>query len=150
MPPGTSLPSALDVLKSKEVIATSLPSIETTERFRSTIDQGKLARICRNVTKSEDLDQHLVIVTDRAITPPPGFRYIIWDDVPDLDATIVSVATLDPLYWRNSEPGRVMTIKNCLRNAMLSITGGLLGLHECNNDECFMCEDVDSADRWIS
>jgi predicted Zn-dependent protease len=87
-----------------------------------------------------------VIVTDRAITPPPGFRYVIWDEVPRYNATVVSAATLDPHYWRNPAAGRVMTIKNRLRSAALSITGRLLGLHACTNDECFMCGDVDSAD----
>jgi hypothetical protein len=88
-----------------------------------------------------------VIVTDLAITPPPDWRYVIWDVVPG--CAVVSLATLDPFYWAMSvdEEERTRVIKRRARAACLSIVGTLLGLSRCENERCYLFAGVDSALR---
>ena len=90
---------------------------------------------------------NLVVVTDRPIQPPTGFRYLIWDAVPG--GVAVSVATLDPKYWR--EPAdlgeRQRAVKRRLRAALCSVFGTTVGLVRCDNPWCFLYADVDRVTR---
>jgi hypothetical protein len=88
-------------------------------------------------------DGVLMIVTDREIVPPEGWRYIISDDV--RGTTVVSVAPLDPYYWRDPDPSRIWTIKKRLRNVLLSCTGVALGFQRCDNPSCYLNGMVDSV-----
>lgn len=47
----------------------------------------------------------MIVVFDHEITPPSGWRYIIWDGaMPD---SVVSVAPTDPLYWSEKNDNRL-------------------------------------------
>jgi hypothetical protein len=89
-----------------------------------------------------------LIVTDIELQPPPDWRYIIWDSFPS--GAVVSIATLDPAYWREpdrSETHRVRAVKKRARAACISVVGSLIGLHRCSNPECFLFSEVDSLVR---
>jgi hypothetical protein len=85
----------------------------------------------------------LLVVTDFEITPPAGWRYIIWDDVNGTE--VVSTAPVDPRYWRMAEDQRVAVIKHRVRTACLSVIGDWLGLTPCENETCFLYSDVESS-----
>ena len=105
------------------------------------IDQEQFARRLREVVPGEE---SVVTVTDAEITPPPEWRYVIWESFDSGDA-VISFAPLDPKYWGDRDPDRVNTIKRRVRAALLGVTGGLLGLEECDNTRCFLYKNVDSV-----
>ena len=88
-----------------------------------------------------------MLVTDVELTPPPDWRYIIWDTFPL--GCVVSLAPLDPRYWGERMPHdeRVGTIKRRARAAMLAIVGALVGLQRCANDRCYLFADINSVLR---
>ena len=113
-------------------------------RFARTVDQDQLASMIRSGLPRELADHKLLIVTDQEITPPPDWRYVIWDRV--TGGYVVSVAPTDPQYWSEPTSHRVAAIKHRVRTACLSIVGPLLGLPRCHNSSCFLFADVTSTD----
>jgi hypothetical protein len=141
--------SALDVLASENIqpMPKKLRATET-----SIVDQSDLAETVREVIH-ESSQSRMMIVTDRAIMPPADWRYIIWDEVrpteleslPPPPMAVLSLAPLDPLYWREPHDNRVPTIKARARAAALSITGSMLGIESCSDRSCFMFKPVSSV-----
>ena len=86
-----------------------------------------------------------MLVTDQELTPPKGWRYIIWDEIQS--GTAISIAPTDPVYWRYSDENRVAIIKHRIRTAGLSVAGTFLGLKRCEEENCFLYDDVDSVTR---
>jgi predicted Zn-dependent protease len=144
--PGGELQSALELLRQNEVRSSAAPSAELSpDSRRRTYDQTRLGAIIRKMVDPQLSGDHLMIVTDRPITPPPKWRYIIWENDPNTNTSVISTAPLDPDYWRDRDPHRVLTVKTRTRNAALSITGELIGLERCENPSCFLFDDVDSV-----
>ncbi len=140
--------SAIDLLDPRTIrpISKQLRAEEA-----AVIDQHQLVAAVRDVT-DEMSDAPMLIVTDRAIIPPRDWRYIIWDaagsiwsDTVSPPAVALSVAPLDPRYWRESETDRIATIKSRARAAALSITGSMLGIGRCADRACFMFNPVSSV-----
>jgi hypothetical protein len=117
-----------------------------------TFDQWKLAAGTRDKVLRERIGAAaatvpLMIVTDRPITPPENWRYIIWESWPETAPinAVISAAPLDPNYWGDSNPDRISIIKDRVRTAALSVCGEFLGFEGCQNPRCFLCEQVDSV-----
>jgi predicted Zn-dependent protease len=143
--PGVQVQTGLNLLKHDQVLSSLGPSAELSLGRRRTYDQAQLAAVIRKLVDPNDSGDHLMIITDRPITPPAKWRYIIWEIDRKPNTSVISVAPLDPEYWRDKDPNRVMRIKTRTRNAVLSITGELIGLEHCDNPACFMFDDVDSV-----
>lgn len=92
-------------------------------------------------------DATSVVLTDLPITPPPEWRYIIWDSAPN--GSVISCAPLDPAYWTTAvdEQTRIETTKKRALAATLCVIGSLLGLGRCSNERCFMFGNIDSVRR---
>lgn len=125
---------------------------EVTGSSTRTFDQNRLAAAVRErIGDQHDVhsSEPMLIVTDRPITPPPHWRYIIWEIVTDpvtkAQTGVVSAAPLDPAYWREHRPDRTAIVKHRVRAAGLGVIGNLLGLKECENPSCYMYSDVDSV-----
>jgi hypothetical protein len=86
----------------------------------------------------------LFIVTDHSITPPEGWRYIIWDGT-ETDDAVASIVPLDPETWGIDDKNRMATIKHRIRTACLSSIGQFLGLATCRTPTCFLKKPVDSV-----
>jgi predicted Zn-dependent protease len=143
--PGGPLRSALDRPRQSQILSSSGPLAELLKSHRRIYDQSRLAAIVRQLVDPEGSEDHLMIVTDLSITPPANWRYMIWETDPNTNTSVISVAPLDPEYWREKDPERIMRIKVRARNAALSITGELIGLGRCDNPTCFLTDDVDSV-----
>ncbi|MGE3145711.1 MAG: hypothetical protein AB7K35_09005 [Pseudorhodoplanes sp.] len=141
---GSRVTSALDVLRPAEVIATREQEQAVGGPYGRVIEQARLTEVVRRMIGCSDLPVPLMIVTDRAITPPPEWRYVIWAATSSLDS-VLSVAPLDPNFWRERDPHRIQTVKNRARSAALSITGVHLAIARCDNPECVMFGNVDSV-----
>ena len=141
---GKQVTSALDVLRPTEVIATRDQERAAVGPYGRVIEQAKLTEVVRQMIGCSNLPVPLMIVTDRAITPPPEWRYVIWAGTSNIDS-VLSVAPLDPNFWRERDPHRILTIKRRARSAALSITGEHLGIRRCDNPECVMFANVDSV-----
>ena len=139
---GEQVQTAPDLPKHEQVLSFGLS--ELLQSSRRTYDQRQLARIVRRLI-DPGLRDHLMIITDRPITPPRKWRYIIWETISKTKASVISAAPLDPEYWRDRDPDRVMRIKTRTRNAAISITGELIGLQRCANPTCFLFDNVDSV-----
>src|SRR6185436_8455621 len=111
------------------------------QRSGKLIDQERLARQLRSEIPAEG---NIITITDAEITPPPEWRYIIWESFDSGDA-VISFAPLDPKYWGDPDPDRINTIKRRVRAALLGVTGSFLGLEECDNTRCFLYSNVDSV-----
>jgi len=135
--------TALDLLKND--LSSSGRSAELSRSRRRTYDRTQLAAIIRKLVDAEGSGDHLMIITDRPITPPGNLRYIIWETDPNTHTSVISVSPLDPEYWREEDPKRLLRIKIRTRNAALSIIGELIGLERCDNPACFLFDDVDSV-----
>lgn len=133
--------AALDVLQSKEF--KPIPKAATDDQERRLVEAGDLAKMVRGLIGRGD-ELPMLIVTDRPLRPPPGWRYMIWKTLENRTG-VLSVAPLDPLYWRESDPERIMTIKSRLRSAALAVTGDMLGLDQCSDRNCVMFRPVDSV-----
>jgi hypothetical protein len=95
-------------------------------------------------------DAPLLLVMDQELTPPPDWRYIIYDNC--RAGVVVSIAPIDPHYWHEPPENRVASIKHRVRAACCSALGGLLGLERCDNPSCMLFESVESVsnlDRMI-
>jgi len=131
-----------DVPQDRERVTATIPPTAVAGPSPKTYDQNKLAlEVRRHLNLGASAD-NLLIVTDRPITPPEGWRYIIWEITSG--AGVISTATVDPNYWRDSEPNRIARIKHRTRSAAITITGCQLGLSRCENPGCYMFDDVDS------
>jgi len=140
---GKAVDDALMQLSPAQRVEKAVSSKDSTGRFRRTCDQRKLGQVVRDLIGIGPDAGLLFIVTDREITPPPEWRYIIWDDFEG--GAVVSMVPTDPKYWRHPDPGRIATIKHRVRTAALSITGQFLGLERCENPGCFLYADVGSV-----
>jgi hypothetical protein len=115
-------------------------------RYSKTVDHEKLGEVVTLALRTNNKPNHVLIVTDQELTPPPKWRYVIWH----YDGTIasISLAPLDPRYWGESAdslpPSRVGIIKQRIRVAGLSIVGAWLGLQRCEHPGCFMFGPIDS------
>jgi predicted Zn-dependent protease len=145
---GGASEDALGRLGQAERRQTQLPGIaEIQGLYKKTYDYEKLVKLVREVIQEQGSgSSKLLIVTDCELTPPKDWPYIIWDYEPaDGGGAVVSVAPIDPKYWRDPDPNRLSTIKHRVRTAGLSVTGEMLGLRLCNNPGCFLYKNVDSA-----
>jgi hypothetical protein len=119
-------------------------------QFTQTIDQRKLADAIReSLDPSLPADMKFCLVTDQELTPPPEWRYLIWDDCSTdrLAGGVASLAPIDPAYWRIRDPWRVARIKHRIRTACLSMVAECSGSERCDDTKCFLFMDVESADR---
>jgi hypothetical protein len=115
------------------------------------VDQNRLyAAVCDVIDQTSGVP--MLIVTDRAIVPPAGWRYIIWDAAGEPwsetvmpRSIVLSAAPLDPLYWRETDADRIATVKSRARAAALSITGSMLAIKRCKDRDCFMFNPVSSV-----
>lgn len=117
-------------------------------RYIGTVDQGSIADRVREavgVPPDSGALHALLIVVDEELTPPEGYRYLIWETRPATRDAIVSIVPTDPNYWREEVSDRVAVIKERVRVACLSAVGELLGFERCDNPRCFLCEDVYSV-----
>lgn len=114
-------------------------------RYSNTCDQQRLAELVSEQLGSAESGDLRLIVTDQEMTPPKGWSYIIWDGIPH--GAMVSIAPIDPRYWREDEADRINVIKHRVRTALLCATGQLLGFERCENEHCFLFSDVDSVVR---
>ncbi|HKB14596.1 MAG TPA: hypothetical protein VKF62_00945, partial [Planctomycetota bacterium] len=94
----------------------------------------------------------LGIVMDERLTPPEGWRYVVWDDFEG--GTVVSWVPTDPFYWGwgNAAANRIGVIKRRVRAACCSTTGEALGFRRCRNSSCFLYGGVNSVvhlDRMV-
>jgi predicted Zn-dependent protease len=146
--------NALDVLQQDERVQRKLSDAASMAKMPNTktYDQERLIAGTREKVLRDRLGEiasaiPLMIVTDRPITPPENWRYIIWESWPSTSPTnaVISTAPLDPNYWSDPDPHRIAVIKNRVRTAALSVCGEFLGLHSCHNPRCFLCEKVDSV-----
>ena len=111
-------------------------------RYASTYDAGQLGEF---VDRALPPEGKKLIVTDQELVPPPDWRYIIWDEC--TNGEVVSTVPTDPEYWGNRNAPREVTIKQRVRSACMNVVGGFLGLSRCQNERCFMFENVDSVMR---
>jgi predicted Zn-dependent protease len=137
-------------------VETSLPGDEAKKPNAKTYDQEKLLEGTREKVLRERFGaaasaMPLMIITDREMTPPEGWRYVFWQTWTDPQpSAVISTVPLDPDFWEISDPRRVATIKSRTRTVAMSVCGTFLGLKPCNNSRCFLysaVESVTSLDR---
>lgn len=130
--------------------------------YSGTIDHTRLIHKVRE-TLPEERDRPLLVVIDEELTPPEGFRYVMWLDSKINAATVLSLSTLDPQYWTEVAPGpRLVSVdsdstkSDCVRKTItkrrartlsLLIVGSFLGLSRCNTPNCFLYEQTTSVAR---
>jgi len=114
---------------------------------RQTFETKRIISATRELAGAEALgkNRHLVAITDLELTPPPQWRYLISDGA--AGDSVISIAPIDPRYWREREADRVGIIKHRVRTACLAVVGETLGLKECDNEKCIMFGNVDSVTR---
>lgn len=133
---------SLELLSADQSISNSaVDYADASGRYAKTYNRDKLADAVRKLVKSNDA--FLEIVTDRELTPPRDWRYIIWGDIDQ--GSVISTAPLDPHYWRDRDTDRVSSIKHRARTAILAVTGEALGMQRCQNPTCFLFEFVESV-----
>jgi hypothetical protein len=108
-------------------------------KFSKTLDAKKVCKLVDNLL-GEDIEAKIIVV-DEELTPPSGWRYIIWRN------QVVSIVPVDPKHWGISDQNRVALIKHRVRTACLSMVGSLIGLRRCSNENCFLYSNVDSVNR---
>jgi hypothetical protein len=135
----------------REHIEVSKPALEELwtaagGRYSGTVDQAELAQLVRRKLRlKHGAKYEVVVVTDRDLTPPPDWRYILWDCT--TGGWVVSIAAMDPAYWGIRDPSRAEAIKRRARAACMSVVGQALGLSRCDNEQCFLFSNVDSVTR---
>jgi predicted Zn-dependent protease len=115
-------------------------------KYSQTVDHEKLAELIKSKMSAKLSKLPMILVTNQEITPPSGWRYIIWDWDDKKVNHVISAAPLDPSYWGDQTSQRVSAIKHRVRVAGLNITGSLLGLKDCENAHCFLNRNVESTD----
>ena len=113
-----------------------------TGKFTRTVDYSKVSRLARTLADVDPSARHLIVI-DRELTPPPEWRYIIFDG--DSQGTVVSMAPTDPQYWRNPRDDRIEIIKHRVRTSCLNAVGMLLGLERCDNPSCLLYDNIDAV-----
>ena len=115
-------------------------------RYERTLDAGLVAERVRALLAERGVaPAALHLVTDQELTPPPQWRYILWDGGDDWG--VVSIAPMDPDYWGMPRTDGTRQIKRRARAASISLVGELLGLKRCKNPRCFLFADVDAVLR---
>lgn len=112
-------------------------------QFWGVYDQWKLIGIVRDQFGNQYKDDILIIITDLEITPPSGWRYVLWN-LRENDA-VISLAAMNPEYWGLRDRYLLTTIKRRVRASCLHVVGKFLGLRRCDNPICFLNRDVDSV-----
>jgi hypothetical protein len=130
-----------------EQVSLEISPVEVTGRNLKTYDQKKIARVLRERLPQVKSSDCMIVMTDQSITPPKEWRYILWSAFKDAGAwnAVISMAPMDPRYWRDSNSERVKTLTSRAQAANLAVTGSLLGLERCENSECFLFSDVNSV-----
>jgi hypothetical protein len=143
---GVNTKSPGSLLQHTECIVEIIPEDEVLSAHKKTLDQKKIIGAVKKRLPQLQPKDSLIVFTDRAITPPRNWRYILWDfpSSRGLDG-VISVAPMDPQYWRDPDLNRIATLKYRARSAGLTAIGSLLGLDRCENVECFLFHDVDSV-----
>jgi predicted Zn-dependent protease len=147
----TQAKTALDLLRQDERLQTSVAHNERIKLNTKTYDQKRLFELTRDKVLRELFgtpasEIPLMIITDRPITPPENWRYIICDTWPPPNpGAVISTVPLDPAYWQTNDQRRVATIKERTRAAIISICGQFLGLQRCHNRRCFLYSSVESV-----
>ncbi|HEX4953028.1 MAG TPA: hypothetical protein VF017_06505 [Thermoanaerobaculia bacterium] len=141
--PGEQPQAALNLIRRDQFFDRRVDSSQIRGRYSGTVDQSKVVHAVSEVLGKALDGKHLLIVTDEEITPPPEWRYIVWDG--SKEHTVVSTAPADPKYWRQRTPNRLSIIKHRARSACLCISGSLLGLARCDNPQCFLFRDINSV-----
>jgi predicted Zn-dependent protease len=143
---------ALDVLSQDERVQAQVADADSMRSSNAkTYDQTKLIERARDNLLVKPLSNQaatipLMIVTDRPITPPEDWRYIIWETWPSpANNAVISAAPLDPKYWGDPDTNRIAVLKDRVRTAAISVCGEFLGLHSCRNPRCFLFDTVDSV-----
>jgi hypothetical protein len=125
--------------------ASGSPSAQPGSDKRSTRNRHEDTRVGKDDWGVDQISKlTLIIVTDQEITPREGGGYAVSDDMVSNDgslASVVSVATTDPLYWNEDNNTRLATIKQRVRSACLGTLGEYYGLKRCNNMHCFLYGD---------
>jgi hypothetical protein len=89
----------------------------------------------------------VVVVTDRELQPPEGFRYVMWLPIAGGRASVVSIATLDPVYWGSRPSNRLATLHRRVSVACcVTIAADFLHFHRCSNPRCFLYRRVSALD----
>jgi predicted Zn-dependent protease len=147
----TEVKTAVDLLRQDERVQITLSGAKAIKPNSKTYDQEKLVDVTRERVLREGFGaaastMPLMVITDRPITPPKDWRYIIWDIwLEPQRSAVISTVPLDPAYWEIPDPRRVVTIKNRTRTAAMSVCGTFLGLERCDNPRCFLYTDVGSV-----
>jgi hypothetical protein len=136
---GTPLSGAPPIDKVLEIVRSRAKGA-----FKRTVDQQQLAAVIRDLLDLS-LDRHLQIVADFEITPPPEWRYILWDEVEN--GSVIAIPPMDPEYWQVQDENRIATIKHRVRTSCVAALGEWLGLERCQNPTCLLFENVDSVTR---
>jgi hypothetical protein len=123
-------------------------------RYSGTIDHSKMVRAVRDLLPGQNSNPMLLVV-DEELTPPEGFRYLMWMESKSDGGTVLSLSTLDPQNWmevssssKSPQPTtttRKAITKRRVRAASLLIVGGILGLKRCEKPNCFLYEKTTSV-----
>lgn len=111
--------------------------------YTRTYDCSKIVDSVSQMLEALGRRPPFLVITDQELTPPPEWRYIVFDA--DARGQVTSIRPTDPVYWGDRSPRRVSTVKHRVRAAGLNGIGSLLGLHRCNNAECFLYSSIDSV-----
>lgn len=109
------------------------------------VHHQELGGTLRAVLGSEEI---LVVVTDLEIAPPTNLRYLIWDVF--FNGAVVSSAPTSPAYWGGLDTAHddpVKAVKWRTRAACIAVVGSLLGMTRCDDDQCYLYENVDAVNR---
>jgi hypothetical protein len=112
-------------------------------QYARTFDYRKIVEGVSLALEGAGRSAPYLILTDQELTPPPDWRYIIFDG--DERGVVVSTAPADPNYWRDRNPSRISMIKHRVRTAGLTAVGGYLGLQRCDNSSCFLYSPIESV-----
>jgi predicted Zn-dependent protease len=139
-----------DINKSTSEVMIGLPPSQSKSQwkkvegmFARTYDAEKILQMVRELAGEEQSAIIPIVVTDVMLTPPPEWRYIIWDG--DKNGMVISIPPTDPKFWRINDPNRIAIIKHRVRTAFLSAVGEVIGLESCLNERCFLFDDVESV-----
>ncbi|MEJ7601580.1 MAG: hypothetical protein WKG01_26995 [Kofleriaceae bacterium] len=115
-------------------------------RLSRTLDVKQVGRRVREATVGVVTpSDSLLIVVNQELSPPPEWRYLLWDTSPTTVTSVISACQMDPYYWSGDVADRFAVLQTRLRVAMFSSVGEHLGLSRCDNDACYMRRDVFSV-----
>jgi hypothetical protein len=111
-------------------------------RYARTVDHQKVSKLARHLLGIGP-EMRLLVVIDQELTPPPEWRYIIFDG--NERDQVISIAPIDPSYWREQDSNRLQTIKHRVRTAGMTAVGEFLGFSRCDDRSCFLYRDIDAV-----